>query len=268
MANSSGRGQAMRDAFIPPRLSGRGYAGTPEAQRPVSVARPQGRAALSVADQLALARAPRLASGGRQASGPLPAPVLRGPIPGPYETRPDAIEMVGDARLEHPLGMSPPLGGLYQLNPPRPIVHQGDGAFGTYRRKADGSAGWHHGVDITAPVGTPVYSTEDGRVIRADGRDKRGYGQQVEVQGPGGRAERYGHLSQFGVKLGERVSQGQLIGYTGVSGNPPKAGAPHLHFEVLEHGDAVNPDAYFDRKGLARGQPLNPYLQELIYGPG
>lgn len=268
MTNSSGRGQTASDAFVQPRLSGRGYAGSPEAQRPAAVTKPQGRAALSVADHLALARAPRLASGGDRAAGALPAPVLRGPIPGPYEMQRDATGRGGDVRFEHPLGMSPPLQGLYQLNPPRPSVHQGDGAFGTYRRKPDGGAGWHHGVDITAPIGTPVYSTEGGRVIRADGRDRRGYGQQVEVQGAGGRTERYGHLSQFGVNLGERVSQGQLIGYTGVSGNPPKEGAPHLHFEVLEHGDAANPDAYFDRSGLARGQALNPYLQELIYGPG
>ncbi len=96
----------------------------------------------------------------------------------------------------------------------------------------------HKGVDYAAPIGTPVRAAADGRVLFAGRRG--GYGNLVELDHSGGITTVYGHLSRFarGLHLGERVAQGQVIAYVGMTG---LATGPHLHYEYRVNGVFKNP---------------------------
>ncbi len=200
--------------------------------------------------------------GQRLSGGPPPdaGPVLRGPI------TPRSPPWPGPPTPQGPYVMSSPLEGRYDINPRRPGTGQGDGHFGKVRTNPDGSPKMHSGVDLTAPIGTPVLSAEPGVVIRADGRDAHGYGNQIMVRHPDGRTTRYGHLSEFDVKPGDKVEQKQRLGLTGRSGNLPPLAEPHLHFEVIQNGRAQPPDAYYNLPG--RGVPMSPRIQNRLYGDG
>jgi len=97
----------------------------------------------------------------------------------------------------------------------------------------------HEGVDFSAAYGTPVRATADGIVVRV-GREDGGYGNLIEVRHPNGIRTRYGHLSGFarGLRPGERVAQGETIGYVGSTG---LSTGPHLHYEFLVNGRPTNP---------------------------
>lgn len=96
----------------------------------------------------------------------------------------------------------------------------------------------HKGVDFAAPTGTKVRATADG-VVSFIGRDG-GYGNAIRVSHQGQYTTVYGHLSRFASKLhhGQRVSQGQVIGYVGKTG---LASGPHLHYEFKILGKSQNP---------------------------
>ncbi len=96
----------------------------------------------------------------------------------------------------------------------------------------------HTGVDYAAPSGTPVRSTGDGVIDFVGG--KSGYGNVVVVRHQGVYSTLYGHLSQFasGLKRGQRIEQGQMIGYVGMTG---WATGPHLHYEFRIADQATNP---------------------------
>ncbi|MDQ8165365.1 MAG: M23 family metallopeptidase [Gemmatimonadota bacterium] len=96
----------------------------------------------------------------------------------------------------------------------------------------------HEGVDYGAAQGTPVMSIGDGTVVRAG--DAGGYGNVVEVRHPNGYVSRYAHLSRFSAKgqRGNRVNQGDVIGYVGRTG---LSTAAHLHFEILVGGNQTSP---------------------------
>src|SRR4029077_9700258 len=97
----------------------------------------------------------------------------------------------------------------------------------------------HEGVDFAAPYGTPVRATADGTVTRV-GHDNSGYGNLIELRHVNGIRTRYGHLSAFasGLHAGERVEQGETIGYVGSTGVPPGAALP---LGVLEAGPPPQP---------------------------
>lgn len=99
--------------------------------------------------------------------------------------------------------------------------------------------GFHTGIDIAAPPGTPVYAAASGRVVQAgwDGS----YGRTVTIDHGGGRQTRYAHLSRIWVGVGEYVNAGEGIGAVGCSG---RCTGPHLHFEILIGGRPVNPLRY------------------------
>ena len=95
----------------------------------------------------------------------------------------------------------------------------------------------HTGVDYAAPTGTPVMSIGDGTVLSA-GWGKGGAGNMVKIRHNSMYTTAYLHLSRFAVKPGQRVSQGQVIGYVGMTGT---ATGPHLDFRVWKNGSPVNP---------------------------
>jgi len=96
----------------------------------------------------------------------------------------------------------------------------------------------HFGVDYAAPLGTPVRATADG-VVSFVGF-KGGGGNTVELRHAGGYSTAYLHLSRFapGIKVGARVTQGQVIGFVGATG---LATGPHLDYRVMQHGRYLNP---------------------------
>ncbi len=109
-------------------------------------------------------------------------------------------------------------------------------SFGASRLSAFGGRRSHLGVDLAAPTGTPIVATLDGTVSAAEWRG--GYGLYIAVEHGGGMQTRYGHLSRLNVRPGQRIHKGDVIGYVGSTG---RSTGPHLHYEVRENGQALNP---------------------------
>jgi len=102
---------------------------------------------------------------------------------------------------------------------------------------------FHPGIDIAAPSTTPVKVTGDGVVVFLG--YVGGYGNLIEVDHGQSYTTRYAHLSSFGVKLGDRVSKGQIIGFVGTTG---RTTGPHLHYEVRLNGVPVDPKRYLSAR--------------------
>ena len=102
----------------------------------------------------------------------------------------------------------------------------------------------HAGVDVGAPIGTPVYAASNGTVVAAG--PARGYGQWVKISHPGGISTVYGHISAWTVTVGQAVEPGQLIAY---SGNEGRSTGPHLHFETRLDGQPVDPISLYAAHG-------------------
>ena len=94
----------------------------------------------------------------------------------------------------------------------------------------------HNGIDYRAPAGTPVYAAGDGKVVRST-YDKYN-GNHVFIQHGQKYVTKYLHFTRRAVRIGERVQQGQVIGYVGSTG---LSTAPHLHYEFLVNGVHRNP---------------------------
>lgn len=99
----------------------------------------------------------------------------------------------------------------------------------------------HTGIDFTAPTGTPIYATGNGRVALVE-LGHRGYGNHVVVHHGFGYQSLYGHMSRVKVRPGQLIRRGELIGYVGNSG---LSSAPHLHYEIIRGGKKINPINYF-----------------------
>ena len=99
----------------------------------------------------------------------------------------------------------------------------------------------HKGMDFSAPTGTPIYSTSDGKVIRVDGRAP-GYGKHIRIDHGFGYVTLYAHLSKYNVRRGQEVKRGDVIGFVGNTG---RSVAPHLHYEIRKDGVAVNPINFY-----------------------
>lgn len=98
----------------------------------------------------------------------------------------------------------------------------------------------HAGIDFTAPSGTPIYATGDGKVVRVR-HDNRGYGLHVVIDHGYGYQTLYAHMSKVLVKQGMKINKGEEIGKVGSTGTST---APHLHYEVHLKGRPVNPIDY------------------------
>lgn len=114
-------------------------------------------------------------------------------------------------------------------------------AFGMREHPILGGLRMHKGVDLAAPMGTPVHAAADGVVERADWFS--GYGLYVALEHGDNIETRYGHMSRLNVAAGQYVHKGDIIGYVGATG---RATGPHLHYEVRINGKAVNPLPYIE----------------------
>jgi murein DD-endopeptidase MepM/ murein hydrolase activator NlpD len=110
------------------------------------------------------------------------------------------------------------------------------GRFGGRSDPITGDPGFHQGLDISAAKGQPVYATADG-VVESAGRNGD-YGNLITLQHDFGLRTRYGHLSRFNVKTGDRVQRGDVIGLVGSTGRSTGA---HLHYEVRAGDRLMNP---------------------------
>ncbi|MEM1425091.1 MAG: peptidoglycan DD-metalloendopeptidase family protein [Cyanobacteria bacterium P01_H01_bin.130] len=105
----------------------------------------------------------------------------------------------------------------------------------------------HKGIDIAAPIGTPIVAAADGEVVFS-GWNSGGYGNLVDIRHADGSLTRYAHNSRNLVKRGQKVRQGQLIAEMGSTG---RSTGPHLHFEIRRPGKgAINPKAMLPKGGL------------------
>lgn len=100
---------------------------------------------------------------------------------------------------------------------------------------------FHSGLDFSAPSGTPIYATGDGKVEEASLSDV-GYGNHVVINHGYGYRSLYGHMVRIKAKRGQTVNRGDVIGWVGSTG---KSTGPHCHYEVSKNGIKVDPVYFF-----------------------
>lgn len=112
--------------------------------------------------------------------------------------------------------------------------------YGTRIDPIYGTTKFHAGMDFSAPLGTDVYATGDGTVVKVGW--ETGYGNTVEIDHGFGYMTRYAHLQEFKTHVGKKVVRGEVIAGVGSTG---KSTGPHLHYEVHVKGEVVNPVNYY-----------------------
>lgn len=126
----------------------------------------------------------------------------------------------------------------------RPVIRGWNSS--RYGKRIDpitGNPAWHEGMDFAGKLGDPIVATASG-VVSFVGK-KWGYGLTVEISHGNGIVTRYGHNQKVLVKVGEIVQKGQQIATMGSSG---RSTGPHVHYEVLVNGRAVDPKKYVWRR--------------------
>lgn len=131
-----------------------------------------------------------------------------------------------------------------RLQLPVTAAHRVSSRFGMRRHPIHGDVRMHTGLDLAAPIGTPVSAAAAGRVVAAGSRG--GYGLTVDVEHGDGLLTRYAHLDRIEVARGDRLAAGQRLGTVGMTGTVT---GPHLHLEVREHGQAVDPADWLQGAG-------------------
>ena len=109
----------------------------------------------------------------------------------------------------------------------------------------------HNGVDIAAPIGTPIYAPDDGVVL--DAGPASGFGLAVYIQHGDGTITVYGHINEYFVNAGQVVTAGQQIAEVG---NRGQSTGPHLHIETHRNGlyqDRVDPTPWLGARGITLG---------------
>jgi hypothetical protein len=101
---------------------------------------------------------------------------------------------------------------------------------------------FHYGIDFVAEVGTPIYATADGTVTMA--QNYHGYGNFIKIDHGYGYSTAYGHLDNIGVRRGQKVVRGEIIGTVGNTGIST---GPHLHYEVIYNNKPINPINFFSQ---------------------
>lgn len=129
--------------------------------------------------------------------------------------------------------------------------------FGMRRHPVLGYSRMHKGIDFAAPRGTPILAAGDGKITYYSRRG--GYGKFVKIRHTKEYSTAYAHASRYvrGLRVGSRVKQGQVIAYVGTTG---RSTGPHLHFELIRKGKAVNPSKVKATSGSKlRGKALRAF---------
>lgn len=99
----------------------------------------------------------------------------------------------------------------------------------------------HPGIDFVAPTGTPIHATGDGVIEEVNG-GQSGYGNYVMIKHGFGYETLYGHMSRVNVRVGQKVTRGDVLGFVGSTG---RSTGPHCHYEVIKDGRKINPVNFF-----------------------
>ncbi len=122
-----------------------------------------------------------------------------------------------------------------------PVAGSRSSNFGGRADPIHGGRRNHDGIDIAAPIGTPVRAAKAGRVVFAGKR--AGYGNLVIVDHGGGLQSRYAHCNDLRAAVGRKVNAGDTIATVGSTG---RSTGPHLHFEIRKNGTPINPDSHLE----------------------
>lgn len=173
----------------------------------------------------------RWIAGGPVTAPPAEVPAIGGPVAGgPVATTASLAQMIAQLPGDTS-GSRPSFSPLARSN----VTSR----FGFRNHPILGGRRMHSGIDLSAPMGTPVYATALGVVTGAGWRGS--YGILVQLHHAESYETRYGHLSRLAVQAGQIVEPGQLIGYVGSTG---RSTGPHLHYEVRRGGRAIDPLPY------------------------
>lgn len=142
----------------------------------------------------------------------------------------EALAIDKDVMMEH-------LPTLWPID--RSLMKNSIGAFGMRNDPFNRGIRRHEGVDMGAPIGTPIYATGTGIVVNP--KALGGYGYQILLDHKFGYKTRYAHLSKILVQEGQWVKRGEIIG---LMGNTGRSKGSHLHYEVIHKGVPVNPINY------------------------
>lgn len=99
----------------------------------------------------------------------------------------------------------------------------------------------HEGIDFSAPIGTEIYATGNGTIVKVE-YNGRGYGNNIVINHGFGYSTLYGHMSRFAVRPGQKIKRGDIIGYVGNTGSST---GPHVHYEVWKNGKKIDPINFF-----------------------
>jgi murein DD-endopeptidase MepM/ murein hydrolase activator NlpD len=127
------------------------------------------------------------------------------------------------------------IAALPSLNP------VGGGIAAGFGWRVDPWPEFHRGVDLEAEYGTPVHAAADGTVVAAGWEG--GFGYKVALDHGNGYQTWYAHLSRFAVAVGQHIRKGEIIAYVGATGD---ATGPHLHYQVMRQGEAIDPQPFLN----------------------
>jgi len=140
-----------------------------------------------------------------------------------------------------------------------PVQGRMSSGFGMRRHPILGYTRMHAGIDFAAAYGSPIYAATDG-VVSYAGRHG-GHGNYVRLEHGSGLATGYAHMSRIAARYGQRVRQGQVIGYVGSSG---LSTGPHLHYELYRSGRTINPlSVKFTTTAQLAGRELAAFRERL-----
>lgn len=168
---------------------------------------------------------------GRSSEGMLGGSATPGAIAEERSSRMTLMDRVADAANGNYPG-----GSSYNTDYPSGDPTAGKGRVTSLYGPRNGK--FHSGVDLAVPVGTELYATASGKVTKARNTDPNGYGESVEISHRDGRVSKYAHMSRYNVSEGTYVRKGDLIGW---SGNTGYSTGPHLHYEIWENGNKIDP---------------------------
>lgn len=169
------------------------------------------------------------------------------------QVKPEAVLVPGAVWRDSPpttaLAVPPNPMVIHTGGYPLPFVVPVTSGYGWRLHPIRGVTAFHAGIDLGAPMGTPVLASMTGRVVYAGMAGS--YGNLVEINHHDRWVTRYAHLSRIGVQVGQQVVQGQQVGMVGSTG---LSTGPHLHFELLipsaQGWMTIDPAAYLHRSAM------------------
>lgn len=156
----------------------------------------------------------------------------------------DGEDMSLQARVDSAAVSSAVRATLFRLIPngsPTPDTRMSS-RYGSRVHPVTGKQKFHHGLDFSARIGTPIYAPADG-IVEVVRSGNKGYGNFIRLNHSFGFTSSYSHMSKFNVKRGNYVNKGDLLGWTGNSG---LSTGPHLHYEIRFLDRTLNPRLFVE----------------------